>query len=265
MGSVERTGDVGSDMAADSIEVYWVPGCSSCLRMKEFIETTGRTFESIDLSEQPDRAEKLARIGVHAPAVVVGDRGVQGIDLVGIAKLIGYDYDPPAMLTPDTLRARYLTVMTALANHTAQLDEDDLDWRSPDNDRSVRFLVAHAATIMRMFVDTRHSDEFDNSGAPPPNLAKTGDRQALLDWAHGTREQFEQWWAEVGHDDPFDRILRTTWGHRTLHEVLERAVWHTAHHVRQLQDWMGRFGKPPAHPLSEADLAGLPLPKRMMV
>ena len=251
-------------MAADSIEVYWVPGCSSCLRMKEFMETTGRAFESIDLSRQPDRAEKLARIGVHAPAVVVGERGVQGIDLVGIAQLVGHDYDPPDMLAPDVLRDRYRVVMTALDSHAAQLAEHDLDWRSPANDRSVRFLVAHAATIMRMFVDTRHRDDFDNSGAPPPDLAATGDVAALRDWARGTVEQFERWWAEVGHDDPFDRILRTTWGHRTLHEVFERAVWHTTHHVRQLQDWMSQFGRPPASPLSEEDLRGLPLPNRMM-
>lgn len=252
-------------MAADSVEVYWVPGCSSCLRMKEFMETTGREFESIDLSQHPGRGEKLSRIGVHAPAVVVGERGVQGIDLAGIAKLIGYDYDPPVMLAPDALRAKYLTVMTALTSHTGQLDNDDLDWRSPANDRSVRFLVAHAATIMRMFVDTRHRDDFDNSGAPPPDLAAAGDLQALQDWTQGTVEQFGQWWTEIGHDDPFDRILRTTWGHRTLHEVFERAVWHTAHHVRQLRDWMGQFGRPAENALSDEDLAGLPLPKRMMV
>jgi glutaredoxin len=257
--------DAGSVMAVDGIEVYWVPGCSSCLRMKEFMEATGLPFESVDLSVHPERGEKLRRIGVHAPAVVVGESGVQGIDLVGIAALVGYDYEPPVVLTPPVLRERYLRVMAALRGFVAQVAEDDLDWRSPDNQRSVRFLVAHASTIMRMFVDTRYRDDFDNSGAPPPDLASHGDLAALLDWASGTVEEFERWWREVGHDDPFDRVLRTTWGHRTMHEVLERAVWHTAHHVRQLQDWMGRFGVLPAEPLTEEDLAGLPLPRRIMV
>lgn len=252
-------------MVEDVIEVYWVPGCSSCLRMKEFMEATALSFESIDLSVDPERGEKLRRIGVHAPAVVVGDRGVQGIDLVGIAALVGYDYAPPVMLAPAVLRERYLRVMAALCRFTEQVGESDLDWRSPDNDRSLRFLVAHAGTIMRMFVDTRHRDDFDNSGRPPADLAASGDRAALLGWARGTVGEFDRWWREVGHDDPFDRILRTTWGHRTLHEVLERAVWHTAQHVRQLQDWMGRLGVSPREPLTEADLAGLPLPSRIMV
>jgi glutaredoxin len=252
-------------MDTGAIEVYWVPGCSSCLRMKEFMESTGRAFESIDLSVHPERGEKLGRIGVSAPAVVVGERGVQGLDLVGIAALIGHDYEPPVMLTPAVLRDRYLTVMAALCRFTGQLREGDLDWRAPDNGRSVRFLVAHAATIMRMFVETRDREDFDNSGRPPADLAATGDRAALLEWAGGTVAELEQWWDEDGHDDPFDRVLRTSWGHRTLHEVFERAVWHTAQHVRQLQDWMERFGMTPAAPLTEDDLAGLPLPSRIMV
>lgn len=134
-------------MGENRIEVYWVPGCSSCLRMKEFMETTALPFESIDLSVAPERGDELRRIGVHAPAVVVGERGVQGIDLAGIAELVGYDYPPPAMLAPPELRERYTLVMAALCRFTEQVGEADLDWRSPDNDRSLRFLVAHAATI----------------------------------------------------------------------------------------------------------------------
>jgi hypothetical protein len=229
------------------------------------MEVTGLPFESIDLSAEPGRGEKLQRIGVHAPAVVVGERGVQGIDLTGIAELVGYDYEPPDMLSPMVLRERYGRVMAALCRFTEQITETDLTWQSPDNQRSVRFLIAHAATIMRMFVDTKNRDDFDNSGAPPVGLAAAGDRAALLTWARGTVAQFNEWWDEIGYDDPFNRILRTTWGHRTLHEVFERAVWHTAQHVRQMQDWMGKFGTPAHEPLTEEDLAGLPLPARIMV
>ena len=56
---------------AQAIEVYWVPGCSSCLRMKEFIERTGFEFESVNLADAPGRTAKLDRIGVSAPAVAV--------------------------------------------------------------------------------------------------------------------------------------------------------------------------------------------------
>jgi glutaredoxin len=249
---------------AQPIEVYWVPGCSSCLRMKEFVERTGFAFESINLAEAPERMAKLDRIGVSAPAVAVGERGVQGLDLVGIADLIGYDYDAPEMLSPAALKTAYDVVIAALGRFTGQLDDAQLDYRSPDNDRSIRFLVAHAASIMRYFVDAYDQESFDNSGRPPVDLSTTGTREELLAFTAQTADQLAAWWETYGFDDPFDRVLSTSWGHRTLQEVFERAVWHTAQHTRQLMDWMTTIEVAPTEPLTAADLAGLPLPERLM-
>jgi glutaredoxin len=248
-----------------TIEVYWVPGCSSCLRMKEFIERTGFDFESINLADDPDRMAKLDRIGVSAPAVAVGESGVQGLDLVGIAELIGYDYDPPEMLSPSALKAKYDTVIAALIRFTGQLTDTQLDYRSPDNNRSLRFLIAHAASIMRYFVDACDQERFDNSGRPPAGLSATGTCAELRDFGAGTAGLLSAWWDTYGFDDPFDRVLETSWGHRTLQEVFERAVWHTAQHTRQMMDWMETLGLSPIDPLTGEDLAGLPLPERLMV
>jgi glutaredoxin len=249
--------------AAQTIEVYWVPGCSSCLRMKEFIERTGFEFESVNLADAPDRMAKLDRIGVGAPAVAVGERGVQGLDLVGIAELIGYEYDAPEMLSP-AMKAKYDIVITALKRFAGQLTDEQLEYRSPDNNRSVRFLVAHAASIMRYFVEAYDQERFDNSGRPPSDLSTTGTREELLAFTTDTATMLNAWWDTYGFDDPFDRVLGTSWGHRTLHEVFERAVWHTAQHTRQLMDWMETIGVPPIGPLTSEDLAGLPLPERLM-
>jgi glutaredoxin len=248
-----------------TIEVYWVPGCSSCLRMKEFIERTGFEFESINLADAPDRMVKLDRIGVSAPAVAVGDRGVQGLDLIGIAELIGYDYDPPEMLSPAALKAKYDNVIAALIRFTGQLTDEQLDYRSPDNNRSLRFLVAHAGSIMRYFVEACDQERFDNSGRPPAGLSTTGTCAELQAFGADTAGLLSAWWETYGFDDPFDRVLETSWGHRTLHEVFERAVWHTAQHTRQMMDWMETLGLSPIDPLTGEDLAGLPLPERLMV
>jgi glutaredoxin len=247
-----------------TIEVYWVPGCSSCLRMKEFIERTGLEFESINLADAPGRMAKLDRIGVSAPAVAVGERGVQGLDLVGIAELVGYDYDPPEMLSPAALKAKYDIVITALLRFTGQLTDEQLDYRSPDNNRSLRFLIAHAGSIMRYFVDAYDQERFDNSGRPPADLSVSGTCAELRAFSAETAGMLNTWWDTYGFDDPFDRVLETSWGHRTLQEVFERAVWHTAQHTRQLMDWMETIGVAPDGPLSSDDLAGLPLPERLM-
>ena len=48
------------------------------------------------------------------PAACVGDTCVNGVNLTSVASLIGIDYSPPEMLSPDELIARYRRVIDAL-------------------------------------------------------------------------------------------------------------------------------------------------------
>ena len=239
------------------LTVYWLPGCSNCLRLKEFVEHSGRSFVDVNLVEEPAAAKRLRHLGVRPPAVVVGDRAVRGLDLAEVADLIGYDYRPPAILDPAELTDRFETVVAALCRHTAQTPADRLDERLADSGRTVRFLVAHAGTVMRKFVEAAGADIFDGAATPPEPLASSAGPADLVDWATGTAALVTDWWIRWGHDDPFDRVLETTWGFRTLHEVFETAVWHTARHTRELATWLTESGLHPDRPLTDADLAGL--------
>ena len=257
--TTERGGD---------IEVYWIPGCSSCLRMKEFLETTGLPYVDINLAERPDAGATLATYGLSAPATVYGGRGVAGLDLVGIAELIGYDYTPPAMLPVAELKARYDAINAALCRHIAQMTPEFLEFRSPDRDRTLRTLAAHAGTVMRRFLDAQDSEEFDNFADPwdpgyPVRASETATPAELLAWAADSATLFDVWWDRYGFDDPCDRVLTTAWGHRTMHEILERVVWHTAQHTRQIGMFLENLGVQLDDPLTERELDGLPLPKRV--
>lgn len=247
-------------IARPTVEVYWLPRCANCLRLKEFVEHSGQPFMDVNLAEEPAAAKRLRLLGVRPPAVVVGDRAVRGLDLVEVARLIGYDYRPPEILDPAELKERFETVVAALCRYTWQLPVERLGQRLAGSGRSVRFLVAHTGTVMRKFVEAYDGEIFDSSGAPPDALATNGSAAELVDWAAGTAAVVENWWIRWGHDDPFDRVLETTWGFRTLHEVFESAVWHTARHTTELASWLTATGIPPDSPLTEADLAGLTPP-----
>ncbi|MCU1477769.1 MAG: hypothetical protein JWQ64_2462 [Subtercola sp.] len=257
---------VGNNVEAAVIEAYWMPGCTSCLRMKEFLEKSGKPWKSINLAEEPTAIDKLKPFGVGAPAVAVGDRVVQGLDLVGIAELIGWDeYDPPVMLTPAELDAKYRIVLDGLIRFTGQLNDETVAYRAQENNRAIRFLVAHAGSIMRYGIDAYDLDAFDNGGSPPRPLADEGNAADLLTYVQETKRLYTAWWDDWGFDDPFDRVLETAWGHRTFHEVFERCVWHTAQHTRQLQEWMQTgLAIEVDQPLTADDFAGLPIPERIM-
>ncbi|MBO0691866.1 MAG: hypothetical protein J2P58_03120 [Acidimicrobiaceae bacterium] len=245
------------------LEIFWMPGCSSCLRMKEFVQRLGIAHHAIDVTAAPEEAQRLAALGLGVPAAVRGTVGVPGVDLVAVARLAGVGYEPPEVLKPAELHRRYGEITTVTAGLIARLGPDALEYKSPDRDRTMRYLALHASTIMRGFVDAEETNVFtDGYEFISPELAESATVEQIRAVLDETRAVFEQWWEHVGFDDPFDRILESQWGTWTLHEALERAVWHTTQHTRQLEHFVLDELKLASSPrLSDELLAGLPLPQ----
>ena len=77
---------------AEGFKVYWQPGCSSCLRAKEFLAAHGVAYESIDVRARPDARDALARLGARSvPVVARGRRFVFAQDLDELARFVGVD------------------------------------------------------------------------------------------------------------------------------------------------------------------------------
>ena len=48
----------------DVIKAYWQPGCTSCLRMKEFLTKHGVPFESVNVLEDQQGFAELGELGI---------------------------------------------------------------------------------------------------------------------------------------------------------------------------------------------------------
>ena len=68
---------------ADRVRVFWQPGCTSCLRTKEFLTRHGVDYESINVHGNAQGMEELRKLGVRSvPVVARGDRFVRRRDRV---------------------------------------------------------------------------------------------------------------------------------------------------------------------------------------
>ena len=77
------------------------------------------------------------------------------------------------------------------------------------------------------------------------------------------RERLAAWWVGYPHKSG-DAVVKTYFGQKPLHEVLERSTWHSGQHVRQIVMAMEEFiGVKPEKPLTSADFAGLPMPEKV--
>jgi glutaredoxin/uncharacterized damage-inducible protein DinB len=245
-----------------NLKVYWRPGCSSCVKVKEFLTSLGVEYESIDVAARPEAMQDLVSFGVKTvPVVTRGGEFVFAQSLEDVSRFVGRKF-LAERLEPAELLRRWLHILAAAQRHARQIPEGKLHERAVHNrDRSIRDLAYHVYQIPDAFLQAVENGVQDLTSvynAPPPGNVKTVADIA----AYGSRvaSRLERWWQNL-KDKSVRQTVRTYYGERSLHELLERCTWHSAQHARQIIAVLERLGVEPQGRLTAADYAGLPMPK----
>jgi glutaredoxin/uncharacterized damage-inducible protein DinB len=244
------------------LKVYWRPGCSSCVKVKEYLAREGVPFESIDVSARPEAMRELLAFGVKTvPVVVRGGEFVFAQALEDVSRFIGRRFDQ-ARLSPEALMRKWLHVLRAAQKHARQLPASRLGERAVESrDRSIRDLAYHIYQVPDAFLQAVEDGVGDLTAiynAPPP--ADVVSTEKVREYGKRVEHRLERWWAGLS-DKSCRQTVNTYYGVRPLHELLERCTWHSAQHARQIIAVLERLGIEPDGPLTDADYAGLPMPK----
>ncbi len=248
-------------MHNEQLQVYWAPGCSSCLRTKEFLAGHGIEFQSINIVEHPAALEDLARIGFRSvPIVRRGDDAVFCQDLQDVADFIGVPLHP-SELSAEDLVSRIDFILRAATRFARQLSAEQLAGHFPGRDRPYRDLAYHIYMVVQGFLDCVQggSLEMETFLKTAPEGMTRGDQIGSA--GEKVRESFIRWWRTHGNELPTS--VKTYYGDRNTLSVLERTAWHSAQHARQLQAVVENFGIQPDGALGERELGGLPLPENI--
>jgi glutaredoxin/uncharacterized damage-inducible protein DinB len=244
------------------LKVYWRPGCSSCVKVKEYLTQQGVAFESIDVAARPDAMKDLLAFGVKTvPVVARGGEFVFAQALEDVSRFIGRKF-ASKRLPPQELVDKWLTVLRAAQRHVQQLPATRLAERAVHSrDRSIRDLAYHVYQVPDAFlqaVENGLEDLTTTYNAPPPaSVVSTRDIQK---YGEGVTARVERWWSQLP-DKSCRQKVKTYYGERSLHELLERCTWHSAQHARQIASVLERLQLKPDGPLSAKDYAGLPMPQ----
>jgi glutaredoxin len=119
------------------VKAYWQPGCTSCLRMKEFLQKNGVPFVSVNVLEDKDAFAELAALGVRSvPIVRRGGEWANGQVLRDIARVAGIAWGGAQVLPPPELAARLVAIQQAAQRLFAQIPDDKLGRMLPHRPRS---------------------------------------------------------------------------------------------------------------------------------
>lgn len=248
---------------AERIRVFWQPGCTSCLRTKEFLTGNGVDYESINVHGNAAAMEELRRLGARSvPVVARGDKFVFAQSISDVIRFLGLEVRPQERLSPEALMRKMDLVLSAAARYVRQIPAAELDRPFRNRNRPIRVLAHHVFRIVEGFLESmqdgkeltyeRIMQEMSPSMRTGEDIARYGER---------VLERAQAWWRGCA-DRSCERTVDTYFGEQPLHIVLERTVWHPAQHTRQLMLILETLGIRPERPLSAADLAGLPLPEK---
>ena len=249
-------------MNAAPLRVYWRPGCSSCVKVKEFLTGLGVDYESVNVSAQPEAMKELAELGVRSiPVVTRGKDYVFAQALEDVSHFVGRELHVKR-LPPDELVRKWLHVLEAAQRHALQIPAARLETRATSGrDRSVRSLAYHVYQIPDAFLRAVEDGVEDLSAIyneAPPDDVRTG--ADIAAYGASVTQRVKRWW-DAFDDKACRRRVRTYYGERPLHELLERCTWHSAQHARQMIVVLDDSGVKVDRPLRAGDYAGLPMPE----
>lgn len=193
------------------------------------------------------------------PVVARGDRFVFAQVIGDVVEFLGLDEDAGPQLTPAELAERYLVVLEHAIALVAQMPDTLLERELPDRPRSWRVLMHHVFQIPTAFLDMEDTGTpmaYENMVAPPgPQHRSSRD---IAQFGESVRDRFRDWWQHASATD-FGARIQVYFGETSRHEMLERTVWHSTQHVRQVASLLEQAGLEPCRPLQPAHIQGLPL------
>lgn len=203
----------------------------------------------------------LRALGARSVPVVARDGKFVFAQLIkDVVEFLGIDEDVGPKLSPQALVARGDMIWQAAARYVAQMPDGSLEKELPNRPRSYRVLMHHLFQVPTAFLEARGSGgslEYERLVAPPPDDLKTG--ADIARFGEALRQEFAAWAAGEG-DALGQGRMPTYYGEQPTHEVLERTVWHSTQHVRQVMSLLEQEGVAVDRPLGADAFEDLPLP-----
>lgn len=241
------------------IKLFWKPGCSSCLRTREFLTKQGIEFVSVNAENNPEALVELRSLGARGlPVISLGNRFTLCQSFGEVLKFLDLRLRLADPLPGAQLFAKLDVIHTTAARVTRQFPQAQLQETFRNRNRTKGALAFHIFRVVEMGLDAADGKGMNVEGfseLPPADWSGND----IADWGEKVRDRALAWWKANPERDLKQRIP-TYYGQPEMHDMLERTVWHAAQHTRQLALMLEDGGTPPDRPLTAEDLRGLPVP-----
>jgi glutaredoxin len=157
-------------MERDTSRSYWQPGCTSCLKVKEFLREHSIEFESINVRTDPVAFAKLANRGVRSVPVLVRGNGRHAGPEHRRRRAIRRGQARAQAIAGRGARIRLMALLDLAAHLTHQIPDAALSTTLPGRSRTYLDLAYHVPMIVSALLDAAAggSVTFEHFKRKPP-------------------------------------------------------------------------------------------------
>jgi glutaredoxin len=250
------------DTTTQMISVFWQPGCSSCVRVKEFLTRLSVPFKSVNVLTDSEGRSELRRLGARSvPIVSRGDAWVYAQSIEDVAGFVDRLDAIKEHLPPEVLVEKWMKVMDVALAITPLIPEDLLHRPVfPGRPRSYLDLSYHVFQVVDAFVQTVQEglEDWTTVANVEPAPARIQTADDIVKEGTALKARVSDWWLNLD-DKSCKRMLKMFYGEHPLHQFLERSTWHSAQHTRQLIALLSEKGIELPMQLTDKDYEGLPM------
>jgi uncharacterized damage-inducible protein DinB len=207
--------------------------------------------------------ELLARGIKSVPVTIWDDQVVIGFNPTALARLFNLS-GAVAVVDLPTMREKYEIVLTAACRAFRQLPADRWDWESPERKRTLGQFCFHLSDrpdrALHAYLVGVYANE-DRGREVQHVLGDVGFEEV----ARNVEEVLRRVQAALSGPTMInlDKRLETYMGDKTAREMMDLALGHSVHHLKQLYAYMGMMGLEPVEPLGAEDFAGIAVPTEL--
>ncbi len=218
------------------------------------------------MEHDPQAIAEFHALGVRAvPVTVIGDTVVVGFNRGALVRALGVGEEGRKEdISANNLLARYEPVMGGFLRANRQIPDAQLDWKSPERDRTLRGFVYHVYDRPDLVLRGTATGVYRYEDIRRAFITAEGLRttDALVTHGEAVLERLRGYLGRAGETE-LGLLIDSYQGMLSVRELLNLALGHTAHHLKQIYHYFGSLGITPESPLTTEDLAGIDLPSEL--
>ena len=160
---------------------------------------------------------------------------------------------------------KYETVLVAAQRAARQLPDEYLGWSCPERKRTLGQFTFHIFDRPNRALnayETGHYNLDDRGRHVEDVLDKVGFEEIAV-YGEDVLSRVKHGLTGPAQMD-LEKVLETYMGRKTTAELMDLALGHSVHHLKQLYEYMSQAGMEPVDKLEDADFQGVAVPTELL-